>query len=159
MAGMPLSCTMRTDDRSLWPLRARPAKARTILARPCMGRMNASFLPPPSLCSTASSASNWRRMSTSPCCAASMKARASRMPSLSSTAKRGRDSRTRLRARAANWRQPASVRPSVPAISANGTSNTSCSRKAARSDADSRSSASISATDTSCAISPGAAPA
>jgi len=64
---------------------------------------------------------------------------------------RGRTSRTCARARAASCRHAASLRSSVVATSLNEKSNTSCSRKAARSSGDSRSSVKSSAMDKSSA--------
>ena len=66
---------------------------------------------------------------------------------------RGRTSRTCARARAASCRHAASLRSSVVATSLNEKSNTSCSRKAARSSGDSRSSVKSSAMDKSSASS------
>ncbi len=85
----------------------------------------------------------------SPLREAAKKASAIASPRSFRTWKRGRASRTWARARAASWRQAAGLRPIVVATSSKPTPKTSCSRKAARSSGDSRSSASISGRVTS----------
>ena len=85
----------------------------------------------------------------SPLREAAKKASASSSPRCFSTLKRGLDSRTWVRARAASCRQAAGSRSMVAATSSNSSPNTSCSRKAARSSGESRSSASISGRVTS----------
>src|SRR6516225_5070319 len=156
----PLMVAKRSVKSSRHPLRVTLTRNCATRSAPSITFNAAGTLPPPSVTTRTSLASSCVNRLRSPAWVAATNADRS-SPCFASisperrgaAAPRGRTARTCARARVASCRQAVSLRSIAVATSLNEKSNTSCSRKAARSSGDSRSSVKSSAADKSSASS------